>query len=403
MSLSRFKTLDELDVTGKRVLLRADLNLPITNGAVSDTTRIDRIVPTIRELLGRGAAVIVTSHLGRPGGKPDPALSLKPVAGLISQALGGGEVAFAEDCVGEAARALSRGLESGRVGLLENLRFHAEEEKNSTTFAKQLAVLGDCFVYDAFSCAHRAHASIDKIAQLLPAAAGRLMQSELEAMEDALEYPERPLTAIVGGNKIDTKLAVLGHLFEKVDQLVIGGAMANTFLRARGLEIGKSRWEPPMIQTARDIEAEAGEKGCQLHFPIDVVLADTLEEGSRASVVPVEAVPTDKMILDIGPETAGLLGDLITGSRTLVWNGPLGAFEIAPFDEGTNSVARAVARATKENGLLSVAGGGDTMAALANAGVVDKFSYVSTAGGAFLEWLQGRQLPGVMALRNGIA
>ncbi len=400
--MSRFKTIDGLDLTEKRVLLRADLNMPMSDGVVTDRTRIDRVVPTIRELIGKGATVLVTSHLGRPGGRRDEALSLAPVAGLLSQMLGGTEVGFASDCIGPPARALAKSLEPGHVGLLENLRFHPGEVRNSDNFAKELARLADIYVDDAFSCAHRAHASIDKIAHLLPAAAGRLMQSELETLEHALEYPERPLIAVVGGNKIDTKLAVLGHLFEKVNQLVIGGAMANTFLRGRGLEIGKSRWEPPMIQTARDLEAEAAEKNCEIFLPVDAVLADTLEERSKTTIVPIDQVPSDKMILDIGPQSAEMLGGLIQASRSLVWNGPLGAFEIHPFDQGTNAVAQAAARATQENGLLSVAGGGDTMAALANAGVVDKFSYVSTAGGAFLEWLQGRQLPGIMALRNGI-
>lgn len=399
--MSRFKTLDEIDVTGKRVLLRADLNVPICNGAVTDTTRVERVVPTIRELMRRGASVIVASHLGRPGGEPDPKLSLKPVAEVLGRFLEDADIEFVGDCVGDAAEAAAETQARGRVVLLENLRFHAGEERNTEDFARALARLGDVYVDDAFSCAHRAHASIDRIAHFLPAVAGRLMQSEMEAMEKALAKPERPFVAIVGGNKIGTKLAVLGHLFEKVDSLVIGGAMANTFLRAQGFEIGKSLWEPAQVKIAEAIQTEAIQKGCDLVFPVDAVVAPVLEEDVEARTVEIDAVPADAMILDIGPRTAEINKTLIDKARTLVWNGPLGAFEIKPFDQGTTRVAEAVAQATQDKGLLSVAGGGDTLAALTRAGVVDRFSYVSTAGGAFLEWLEGRELPGVTVLRNG--
>ena len=395
--MPNFRTLDDLDLRGKRVLLRADLNVPMENGRVSDMTRIERTVPTIRELAGKGARVIVLSHFGRPKGGPDPKLSLRPVAEALQRALGA-PVAFGEDCVGEAAEKTVAALKDGEVALLENLRFHPEEEKNDPAFARRLAVLGDLYVNDAFSAAHRAHASTEGLAHLLPAAAGRLMQEELEALGRALEHPERPVAALIGGAKISTKLDLLGNLLRKVDALVIGGGMANTFLFAQGVEIGKSLCERDMADTARQILESAKASGCELLLPLDAVVAPEFKAGAPAETVAVDAVPQDRMILDVGPRTVEELKRRLASWRTLVWNGPLGAFEIEPFDRGTTAVAQAAAEATQAGRLVTVAGGGDTVAALAKAGVEDRFTYVSTAGGAFLEWLEGRELPGVAAL-----
>ena len=395
--MPNFRTLDDLDLRGKRVLLRADLNVPMENGRVSDMTRIERTVPTIRELAGKGARVIVLSHFGRPKGGPDPKLSLRPVAEALQRALGA-PVAFGEDCVGEAAEKTVAALKDGEVALLENLRFHPEEEKNDPAFARRLAVLGDLYVNDAFSAAHRAHASTEGLAHLLPAAAGRLMQEELEALGRALEHPERPVAALIGGAKISTKLDLLGNLLRKVDALVIGGGMANTFLFAQGVEIGKSLCERDMADTARQILESAKASGCELLLPLDAVVAPEFKAGAPAETVAVDAVPQDRVILDVGPRTVEELKRRLASWRTLVWNGPLGAFEIEPFDRGTTAVAQAAAEATQAGRLVTVAGGGDTVAALAKAGVEDRFTYVSTAGGAFLEWLEGRELPGVAAL-----
>ncbi|MCH7539253.1 MAG: phosphoglycerate kinase [Proteobacteria bacterium] len=394
-----FRTLDDLDVAGRRVLVRGDLNLPMKDGRVADTARIDRHAPTLVELADRGARVIVLSHFGRPKGRVVPALSLRPVVAPLSMALGGRPVAFAEDCVGPAAERIAASLGQGHIALLENLRFHPGEEANDPGFAGKLASLGEIYVDDAFSCAHRAHASVEAIARLLPAAAGRLMQAEIEALERALETPERPVAALVGGAKVSTKLGLLGALVEKVELLVIGGAMANTFLHALGTEVGRSLCERGMAEKARGIVARAEASGCTLMLPGDAVVASELKAGAASRTVPLTAVPADAMILDIGPKTAAEVAARLEGCRTLVWNGPLGAFETSPFDAGTTAVAKAVARRTKAGRLLSVAGGGDTVAALVHAGVADDFSYVSTAGGAFLAWLEGRELPGVAALR----
>lgn len=396
--MGRFATIDDLAVAGKRVLVRADLNVPMKDGRVGDRTRIERLAPTIVELAGKGARVIVLSHFGRPKGAVDPALSLRPLAAELSRTLGGRPVAFVEDCVGPAAERAAAALGDGEVALLENLRFHPEEEKNDGRFAKRLASLGEIYVNDAFSCAHRAHASTEAIARLLPSAAGRLMQAELDALERALESPARPLAAVVGGAKVSTKLELLGNLLSRVDIMVIGGGMANTFLYASGVAVGRSLCETDMAETARRIMHDAVAAKRQFVLPVDAVIAEALTAGASAATVPIGRVAADKMILDIGPQSAAETIGALEGCRTLVWNGPLGAFEHAPFDAGTTAVAQAAAKLTKEGRLLSVAGGGDTVAALAHAGVEEQFSYVSTAGGAFLEWLEGKELPGVAAL-----
>jgi phosphoglycerate kinase len=396
--MADFATLDALDVSGKRVLVRADLNVPVKDGRVTDATRIERLAPTLLALIDKGARVVVMSHFGRPKGKPDPAYSLRPLIEPLSRAIKGRPVGFAEDCVGPEAERVVGALAPGEVALLENLRFHAEEEKNDPGFAKRLAALGDLYVNDAFSAAHRAHASTEAIAHLLPSAAGKNMQAELEALARALEHPERPLAAIVGGAKVSTKLDLLNFLLEKVDVLVIGGAMANTLLLAEGKEVGKSLVERDMIDTARGILAKA--KGKTLVLPVDAIVAEKLEPGAATRTVAVDAVPAGSMILDVGPKTVAEIGKRLEAAKTLVWNGPVGAFETKPFDAGTMAIAKQVAARTKSGKLLSVAGGGDTVAALGAAGVVDQLSYVSTAGGAFLEWLEGKELPGVAALKR---
>jgi phosphoglycerate kinase len=395
--MPEFLTLDDIDVRGKRVLVRADLNVPVKDGKVSDATRIERLAPTIMALLDKGAAVVVMSHFGRPKG-PDPKLSLRLVLPALRQSLGGRDIAFAEDCVGEKAERVVGGLRPGQVVLLENLRFHPEEEKNSHEFAKALAELGDIYIDDAFSAAHRAHASIAAIAELLPAAAGKSMEAELEALSAALEHPARPVLGLVGGAKVSTKLDLLRFVIGKVDVLAIGGAMANTLLFAQGVGVGRSLCERDMAGNARELMALATKCGCHIILPEDAVVATELKAGVSARTVAIEAVPDDMMILDIGPKTVASIGAALDAAKTLVWNGPLGAFETPPFDQGTVAVAHKVADLTRAGRLRSVAGGGDTVAALAAAGVTQDFSYVSTAGGAFLEWLEGRELPGVAAL-----
>ena len=396
-----FATLDDFAVAGKKVLLRLDLNVPIRDGQVTDRTRIDRAAPTITALTAAGARVIVMSHFGRPKGRVVPEMSLRPLLRPLADALGGQAVAFAEDCVGSAAAEVVDGLADGGVALLENLRFHAGEEGNDPSFCDALAALGDIYVNDAFSAAHRAHASTDGLARRLPAAAGRLMQAELEALERALGAPARPVMAVVGGAKVSTKLDLLGNLVGKVDDLVIGGGMANTFLFARGAEIGASLAERDLADTAREIEARAATAGCRIHLQSDAVVAGELAVGAASQTVDIDAIPADRMILDIGPGSVDAFAEVMAGARTLVWNGPVGAFEFSPFDAGTVALARQAAALTAGGHLLSVAGGGDTVAALAAAGVVERFSYVSTAGGAFLEWLEGKTLPGVAALMAG--
>jgi phosphoglycerate kinase len=394
--MNRYKSLDDFAFAGKRVLVRADLNVPMQDGKVSDATRIERFAPTVRELAAKGARTIVMSHFGRPQGR-DMTQSLAPIAPALAAAIGK-QVAFAADCIGEPAATAVAAMKDGDVLLLENLRFHKGEEKNAPSFAKALAEQGDIYVNDAFSCAHRAHASTEGIAHLLPCAAGRAMQAELDALSAALDRPKRPVAAIVGGSKVSTKLDLLGHLLARVDILVIGGGMANTFLHAKGIGIGRSLCEANMAETARRILADAQSGGKQIVLPVDAVVAGALTDGADAQTVAIGAVPDDKMILDIGPLSVAETLRVLSGAKTLVWNGPVGAFEFKPFDKGTTALARGAADLCAAGKLMAVAGGGDTVAALAHAGVIDKFDYVSAAGGAFLEWLEGKELPGVAAL-----
>ncbi len=392
-----FRTIDELDAAGKRVLVRTDLNVPMKDGAVTDTARIDQAATTIRELSGKGAKVIVLAHFGRPDGKRVESMSLRQVLPALSKAVAK-PIAFASDCIGAEAEKAIGAMKNGDVLLLENTRFHTEEEKNEARFVAALAKLGDAYVNDAFSAAHRAHATTEGLAHRLPAYAGRGMQAELEALTRVLEKPEHPVVAIVGGAKVSTKLAVLENLLKKVDTLVIGGAMANTFLKAQGLPIGKSLHEPALLDKAREILAAAKARDCAIVLPSDGVVAKELKRMAEAKTVPAARTPDDGMILDIGSDTVASIAARLETARTVVWNGPLGAFETPPFDLGTNAVARHVAMLTKVGAMVSVAGGGDTLAALAQAGAEDDFTYCSTAGGAFLEWLEGKELPGVKAL-----
>ena len=397
--MAAFRTLDDIgDVKGKRVLVRVDLNVPVADGKVSDTTRIERVVPTIDELSKKGAKVILLAHFGRPKGAPAAEFSLDPIAAAV-EAIIGKPVAFAADCVGkEAADAVAK-MTDGDILLLENTRFHKGEEKNDPAFAEQLAANGDLYVNDAFSAAHRAHASTEGLAHLLPAFAGRTMQAELEALEKGLGNPVKPVIAIVGGAKVSTKIDLLMNLVKKVDALVIGGGMANTFLAARGTDVGKSLCEHDLAGTAKQIMIEAAEAGCAIILPSDAVVAREFKAGAASETVAVDQVPADAMILDVGPKTVEAVNQWIDRAATLVWNGPLGAFEIAPFDAATVSAARHAASRTRAGKLVSVAGGGDTVAALNHAGVADDFTYVSTAGGAFLEWMEGKPLPGVEVLK----
>jgi phosphoglycerate kinase len=397
--MPRYRTLDDIDVKGKRVLVRADLNVPMKDGRVTDATRIERQAPTIKELSGKGARVIVLSHFGRPMGKVVPAMSLKPIAEPLSKAIGSA-VAFTDDCMGETAQAAVARLKDGDVLLLENTRFHAGEEKNDPDFAKQIAKLGDIFVNDAFSAAHRAHATTEGLAHLLPSAAGRSMQAELEHLEKALGNPQRPVMAVVGGAKISTKIALLENLVGRVNVLVIGGAMANTFLAAQGKEIGESLSETDQLETARRILKTAEKSGARIMLPVDVVVAKEFKANATHRTVMADKVAADEMILDVGSASVEAFARELQNTRTVVWNGPLGAFETPPFEAGTVAAARLVAARTKGGKLLSVAGGGDTVAALAMAHVENDFTYVSTAGGAFLEWLEGKTLPGVAALEQ---
>jgi phosphoglycerate kinase len=398
--MTAFRTLDDLgDVRGKRALVRVDLNVPVKDGVVTDATRIERVAPTIAELSDKGARVLLLAHFGRPKGKPNPDMSLSPVALAVADVLER-PVAFAGDCVGPEAEEAVRHLGEGGILLLENTRFHAGEEANDADFAARLAALGDLYVNDAFSAAHRAHASTEGIARLLPSYAGRAMQAELEALEKALGSPAKPVVAIVGGAKVSTKIDLLSNLIRKADVLIIGGGMANTFLAAQGVAVGRSLHEPDLADTARRILEEAKQAGSEIVLPSDAVVAAKLEPGVASETVPLDRVPADSMILDVGERTSAAVGERIGRAATLLWNGPLGAFEVEPFDRGTVAAARLAAERTREGRLLSVAGGGDTVAALNKAGVAEDFSYVSTAGGAFLEWLEGKSLPGVEALRR---
>jgi len=395
--MANFCTLDDADVKNKRVLLRVDLNVPMENGRVSDTTRIERMTPTITEIADKGGKVILISHFGRPKGR-NPKDSLKPVTAAVADIIGR-PVAFAEDCIGEQAEIAVNAMKSGDILCLENTRFHAGEEKNDPAFAAALAKLGDLWVNDAFSAAHRAHASTEGLGHNLPAYAGRSMQAELDALQKALETPQRPVAAIVGGAKISTKLDLLGNLIAKIDVLIIGGAMANTFLAAQGKNVGKSLCEDELAGTARDILAKAQARDCEIVLPVDVVVAKKFEANAPSRVVDVDHVRADEMILDIGPRSVEYAVSVLARAKTLVWNGPFGAFEMEPFDNGTVAVAEAAAELTQAGHLVSVAGGGDTVAALNAAGVTERFTYVSTAGGAFLEWMEGKALPGVEILK----
>ncbi len=397
--MAAYRTIDDLEVAGKRALVRVDFNVPAKDGVVTEATRIERALPTIQELSKKGAKVILLSHFGRPGGKREEKDSLKPVAKKLEQLLGGG-VLFAEDCIGDEAKKAARKMVGGDVAVFENTRFHKGEEANDPEFVRALAENGDVYINDAFSAAHRAHASTEGLAHLLPSAAGRAMEKELDYLSAALANPERPMMAIVGGAKVSTKIEMLLNLVGKANVLVVGGGMANTFLFAKGMSVGKSLCEPDLAATAREIMAQAAKKGCEILLPVDVVVAKEFKEHAEHQVRAASAVAADEMILDIGPDTVNAIADRIDASKTLVWNGPLGAFETRPFDTATMEAARFAARQVKEEGLVAVAGGGDTVAALAAAGVEDGFTYVSTAGGAFLEWLEGKELPGVAALRK---
>ena len=394
-----FRTLDQADLRGKRVLVRVDFNVPMQDGAISDDTRLRAALPTIQELRKAGAKVILLAHFDRPKGKRVPSMSLRPVVEPLA-ALIGAPVAFAEDCVGEAAERAEGYLKPGGVLLLENLRYHAGEEKNDPIFAQQLAALGDLYVDDAFSAAHRAHASTDGLAHLLPAYAGEAMRRELTALDRALGNPERPVLGIVGGSKVSSKLDLLSHLVTKLDRLAIGGGMANTFLHAQGWEVAASYCEKDLAETARDIIREAGRNHCELLLPIDIVVSERAEPGAAARVRGLGELDEHERILDAGPQTVARLEQAMDASKTLIWNGPLGVFEIPPFDKATVQAARHAAALAKAGKLVAVAGGGDTVSALNAAGVVEDFTFVSTAGGAFLEWMEGKTLPGVAALQR---
>ncbi|SEQ63964.1 phosphoglycerate kinase [Thalassovita taeanensis] len=390
-----WKTLDDIDLNGKRVMVRVDINVPLENGVVSDATRIERIVPTINDILAKGGRPLLVAHFGRPKGKVVLDLSLRVVLKALEKALGH-TVGFVETL--EGAEALTDEVKGAEVVLLENIRFHPGEEQNDPAFAARLAALADVYCNDAFSAAHRAHASTEGVARLLPACAGRQMQAELEALETALGHPEHPVVAVVGGAKVSTKLELLGNLVEKVDYLVIGGGMANTFLAARGIDVGKSLCEHEMTETAEQIRLKALDLGCEIVLPSDVVVAREFKAGAANEVVGADECPADAMILDAGPKAVARICDILGQAKTLIWNGPLGAFEIEPFDAATNAAASAAATLSRAGKLISVAGGGDTVSALNKAEAADDFTYISTAGGAFLEWMEGKTLPGVAAL-----
>ena len=397
--MARFNTIDDLDMDGKVVLTRVDLNVPVENGQVTDATRIAKIVPTLKDIQGRGGIPVLLAQFDRPKGKRVDAMSLRQIVPALEAALGQ-QVGFADEAIGGAAKRAVAELQKGDVLLLENTRFYPGEEANDPTFVASLAALGEVYVNDAFSAAHRAHGSTEGLARLMPSAAGRLMEAELNALDAALGNPQRPVVAVVGGAKVSTKLELLSNLIEKVEHLVIGGGMASTFLVAQGIEVGKSLAERDMADTARSILDKAQAAGCTIHLPVDVVVAREFKANADSSVVPANACPADAMILDAGPETVARIGEVFAQCRTLLWNGPLGAFEIQPFDAATNAAAAAAAKLTRDGRLVSVAGGGDTVAALNKAGAADDFTFISTAGGAFLEWMEGKDLPGVAALAD---
>ncbi|MCL2505101.1 MAG: phosphoglycerate kinase [Alphaproteobacteria bacterium] len=393
-----FLTLSQIPLKDKTVLLRADLNVPVADGKVSDTTRLQRILPTLRELANSSAKTVILSHFGRPEGRRDDKYSLRPVAKELEK-IWGAPIGFVDDCIGNTASKAVKALKPGEILVLENTRFHEAETKNSSEFASEIAKLGDVYINDAFSVSHRAHASTEALARLMPRAAGRLMEEEINALESALTNPARPLAAIVGGSKISTKLELLENLVAKVDYLVLGGGMANTFLAAQGLNVAKSLIEKNMIETAKRIEDNAKKHNCEIVLPCDAVVSTKMEHGAHTDTVSVDKVPAGHMILDIGPDTVNKIDDVLSLCKTIVWNGPLGAFEFKPFDSGTNAIAHIVGDLTKENNVMSIAGGGDTVGALINSGVIDELSYVSVSGGAFLEWLEGKTLPGIEALK----
>ena len=395
-----WKTLDEVDLADKVVMVRVDINVPVENGRVSDATRIEKIAPTVKDILAKGGKPVLLAHFGRPKGAVVPEMSLRPLVPELERALAV-PVKFAEDCVGGPAKSAVAALAPGEVLLLENTRFHPGEEKNDAELAAAMGALGQIYVNDAFSAAHRAHASTEGIAHVLPPVAGRLMEAELKALDAALGKPERPVCAVVGGAKVSTKLDLLGNLVARVDHLVIGGGMANTFLVAQGIDVGKSLAEHDMADTAREIMDKARDAGCTIHLPVDVVVAREFRAGAENETVANDACPADAMILDAGPESVAGVARVFEASKTLIWNGPLGAFEIAPFDTATNAAAAKAAELTRAGKLVSVAGGGDTVAALNKADAARDFSYISTAGGAFLEWMEGKELPGVKALDRG--
>lgn len=397
--MNTFRTLDDVDVKGKRVLIRIDLNVPMENGRVTDATRIERVIPTLQELSNKEGKVIILAHFGRPKGTVDLKYSLKQVVPEVSKLLER-PVSFAEDCIGDVAAKAVNSMKNGDFLVLENTRFHAGEEKNDPAFVAELAKNGDIYVNDAFSAAHRAHASTEGLARVLPSYAGRAMEAELDALVKALEAPQRPVIAVVGGAKVSSKIDLLENLVTKVDALVIGGGMANTFLHATDFAIGKSLCEHDLAPTAQKILAKAREAGCAIILPIDAVVAKEFKAGAERFTYGIDAIPADGMILDVGAQSVERIKAAINDAATLVWNGPLGAFEIEPFDAGTVATARYAAERTKAGKLISVAGGGDTVAALNHAGVADQFTYISTAGGAFLEWMEGKPLPGVEALRR---
>jgi len=399
IDFSSIKTLDGLDVKGKRILVRADLNVPVENGHVADATRINRVLPTINALRENGAKVIVLSHLGRPKGERSPETSLRPVAAKLQELLGA-PVRFFDDCIGPEVKSGLESLEDGDVAMLENLRYHKGETANDMDFAKELAALGDIYVDDAFSSAHRAHASVEAIAHLMPSYAGLLMMAEIDAVGRAIEDPKHPVMAIVGGAKVSTKIDVLANLVTRMDVVVVGGGMANTFLHAQGVNVGNSLYEPDFVETVKEVAAKAKASGCEIVLPVDEVIAKELAPGVETRVCDVDAIPSDMMVLDQGPKSIERLKQRLREMKTLLWNGPLGAFEIEPFGKGTLALAHEAGKLSREGKLISVAGGGDTVRALNMAGVAQDFTYVSTAGGAFLEWLAGRQLPAVAALAS---
>lgn len=392
-----FKSLKSLDLNGKTVLLRADLNVPKHGHTVTDTTRIDRLKPTIDYLRKHGAKTLILSHFGRPEGEQNPEMSLAFLTPILEKQWEA-PIKFSPACIGEVAQSIAQSTQNGDVVLMENVRFHKEEKANDPEFAKELASLGDIYVNDAFSASHRAHASTAGIAALLPSAAGLLMEEELSALTSALETPQRPVLAVAGGSKISTKLGVLENLIEKVDYLVLGGGMANTFLYAQGRDLGRSLCEKDMADTARDILEKAKKIGCEIILPKDVIAVTELKENANNQNVSVENIPSDHMAIDIGEESIEYIAKKVKASKTVVWNGPMGVFEIKPFDKGTNAIAVIVAEQSQNGECVSIAGGGDTIAALENAHAADQFTYISTAGGAFLEWLEGKELPGVQAL-----